>query len=178
MVISKNKEILFGRNGSERSSTIYWFHRCKWHDCPCLRSANDKYRDTLSMESLIRSLGHNIVSVWECENLELTHLQKESVSYPYFIMYNFEALPMAFQSVQTPHLMLPSLHVPVSIKVNDNPTNDPTFLENGAPKTLIQLFFKELAHRQGILSKQAWNMYPINMLTACPNESEAGRWLG
>ena len=84
LVISKNKEILVDEYNPE-TSTVCQFYGCKWHGCPCLGYANDKYRDTLSMENQIGSLGHDVVSIWECENLELTrtHLQKEFAPYLY-----------------------------------------------------------------------------------------------
>ena len=138
MVIGKNKEILV--NGYDpKTSTVYQFYQYKWHGCPCSGYASDKYQNTLSMESQIQSLGHNAVSIWECENPELTrmHLQKEFVPYPYFIMYNFKVLLMTLQSAQTSHLMLASAHVPVSVAIKNNLTNEPTCFENINPETLI-----------------------------------------
>ena len=52
VVISKNKEILV--NGYDpKASIVYQFYGCKWHSCPYLESANDKYQKTLSMENQI-----------------------------------------------------------------------------------------------------------------------------
>ena len=70
MVFDKN-EILFDGFDSE-TGTIYQFYGCKWHGCPCLRKANNKYHGTLNLENQIQSLGHNVVLVWECENPELS----------------------------------------------------------------------------------------------------------
>ena len=146
MVIGKNKVVLVNVYDPE-TSTIYHFYGCKWHSCLCLGSASDRYQDTLSMENQIQSLGHSVISVWKCKNPELTrtHLQKEFVPYTYFIMYAFEALLTPFQSTQMSHLMITSAHIPVSVVVNDHLTNEPTFLENGNPETLIQSFVEEVA---------------------------------
>ena len=80
VVLGKNKEVLVDRYNPE-TSNIYQFYGCLWHGCPCLGSANNKYQNTLSMKNRILSLGQNVISVWECENPELTrmHLQKEFV---------------------------------------------------------------------------------------------------
>ena len=61
VVIDEN-EILVDGFDSE-TSTNYQFYGCKWHRCPYLGIANDKYRRTMNLENQIRSLGHNIVSV-------------------------------------------------------------------------------------------------------------------
>ena len=60
-------EVLVDRYNPE-TSTVYQFYKCKWHGCPCLGSASDRYQNTLSTENQIQSRGHNVVSVWECEN--------------------------------------------------------------------------------------------------------------
>ena len=75
MVINKN-EILVDRFDSE-TGTIHQFCGCKRHGCPCLGIVNDKYHRTMNLENQLRSLGHNVVLVWECENPELSrkHLQ-------------------------------------------------------------------------------------------------------
>ena len=118
-----------------------------------------------------------VVSVQECKNLELTrmHLQMEFIPYLYFIMYNFEALLTPLQSAQTSHLMLTSSYVLISIAVNDNLTNEPIFLKNIDPKTLIQSFIKELAHQQEIISKWVWCMYPIKDTNSLPKRVKS-RW--
>ena len=70
IVINKN-EILVDRFDSE-TGIIYQFYGCKWHRCPCLGIANNKYHMTMNLENQIQSLGHNVVSVWNCKNSELS----------------------------------------------------------------------------------------------------------
>ena len=48
-VVIDKKEILVDEYDPE-TSAIYQFYGCKCHSCPCSGPANDKYRDTLSME--------------------------------------------------------------------------------------------------------------------------------
>ena len=83
-VVINKKEILVDAFDSE-TLTVYRFHGCKWHGCPCIAgSTNDKYQKTLDLENQIRSLGCNVVSVWECENPEVSNrpLQKNSFHIP------------------------------------------------------------------------------------------------
>ena len=114
-------------------------------------------------------------------------------------MYNFEALLMALQSAQRSHLMLIGAPIPVSIVVNDNLTNEPTFLENVDPKALIlhwiqavnphfyvTLYYNGcpyiscLSKKSTISKKSSPSRFvtciPGNTSTACPNESEVGGW--
>ena len=83
-------------------------------------------------------------------------------------MYNFKALLMPLQSAQKSHLMITSGHIPISIVVNDNLTNEPAFLKNSDPKTLIQLFIEEVTHQQEIISKWVWSMYPMKDIDSWP----------
>ena len=71
-----------------------------------------------------------IVSVWECEKPELKKMRfkKEFRPYPYFIVYDFEALHKKMDEPQTEELTITSRHVPVSVAINDNLTNEPVFI--------------------------------------------------
>ena len=52
-VVINRKEILVDGYDS-KTSTIYQFHGCKWHCCPCiLGSTSDKYQKTLNLENQI-----------------------------------------------------------------------------------------------------------------------------
>ena len=92
--IAINKKEIFSNGYDPENSTIYQFYGCKWHGCPCLESTSDKYQKTLDPENRIRSLGYNIISVWEHENPEVSrrHLQRGFVLYPHYIVYDFEAI--------------------------------------------------------------------------------------
>ena len=128
VVINKN-EILVDGYDSE-TSTVYRFHGCKWHGCPCiLRSTNDKYQKILNLESQIRLLGYNVVSVWECENPEVSnrHLQKKFIPYPHYIVFDFEAVLRRLNLGLTFDLKIDCSHIPVSVAINDSLTKEPIF---------------------------------------------------
>ena len=92
------------------SNTIFQYHGCKWHGCPCRkrkernsleeeliaeeRSAEQRYAKTIELEKKMKEQGFKFVSVWECEKPELKKKRfcKKLRPYPYFIVYDFEAI--------------------------------------------------------------------------------------
>ena len=96
------------------------------------------------------------------------YLQKEFVPYSYFIMCDFEALHLQIQSTPTEHLTPTSTHIPVSVAVNDNLANEPTFLEHSDPETLIQLFIEKLTRQQTIISERVGSIYPMMDASSLP----------
>ena len=73
-----------------------------------------------------------IVSVWECEKPELKKMRfkKKFRPYPYFIVFDFEALCKKMNEAQTEELTITSKHIPVSVAINDNLTKK-TFFYRG-----------------------------------------------
>ena len=90
-MVFNRQEILVDRFDSE-TGTFYQFYGYKWHGYPGLGTANDRYPQTMAIENQIRSLGYNMVSVWECSHPELStcQLHREFVLYPQFTVYNFK----------------------------------------------------------------------------------------
>ena len=74
-------------------------------------------------------------------------LEKEFRPYPYFIVYDFEALHKKMDEIQTEELVITSRHVPVSVAINDNLTNEPVFIVDQDPGNLINNFIGELHAR-------------------------------
>ena len=96
------------------SNTIFQYHGCKWHGCPCQKRkernsleeelrplgrsqaliAEQRYAKTIELEKKMKEQGFKIVSVWECEKPELKKKRfcKKFRPYPYFIVYDFEAI--------------------------------------------------------------------------------------
>ena len=80
------------------SKTIFQYYGCKWHGCPCQKERNsldeERYSKTIDLEKRMEEQGFKIVSVWECEKPELKKMRfkKEFRPYPYFIVYDFEAI--------------------------------------------------------------------------------------
>mgnify|MGYP001599931062 FL=1 len=63
---------------SPRTKTIFEFQGCYWHGCLCFEDRNEinertgktmqqLYEYTTERERIIRELGYNIISIWECE---------------------------------------------------------------------------------------------------------------
>ena len=47
------------------TKTVYQYHGCKWHGCPCQNDERnvDRYESTLEKEKWIKKQGYNVVSV-------------------------------------------------------------------------------------------------------------------
>ena len=107
--------------------------------------------------------GFKIVSVWECEKPELKKMRfkKEFIPYPYFIVYDFEAILEKMSETQTEELTITSRHVPVSVAINDNLTNEPSFFADEEPENLINTFMQDLMERQGKIAEEVNSLYPL-----------------
>ena len=118
------------------SKTIFQYYGCKWHGCPCQKERNsleeERYAKTIELEKKMKEKHLKIVSVWECEKPELKKMRfkKEFRPYPYFIVYDFEALCKKIHEPQTEELTITAKHIPVSVAVNDNFTKK-TFFYRG-----------------------------------------------
>ena len=136
------------------SKTIFQYHGCKWHGCPCQKERNsleeERYTKTIDLEKKMKEQEFNLISVWECEKPELKKMRfkKEFRPYPYFIVYDFEAILEKMNEPQTEELNITSRHVPVSVAINDNLTNEPVFIVDQDPENLIKSFVEDLKERQ------------------------------
>ena len=137
-----------------KTRTIFQYYGCKWHGCPCRKERNsldeERYSKTIDLEEKMKEQGFKLISVWECERPELKKmiLEKEFRPYPYFIVYDFEALHKKMDEPQTEELTITSRHVPVSVAINDNLTNEPVFIVDQDPGNLINSFIEDLKERQ------------------------------
>ena len=149
------------------SETIFQYYGCKWHGCPCQKERNsldeERYSNTIDLEKKIKEQEFNIVSVWECEEPELKKMRfkKEFIPYPYFIVYDFEALHKKMDEPQTEELIITSRHVPVSVAINDNLTNEPVFIMDQDPENLINSFMENLQERQRKIAEKVDSLYPL-----------------
>ena len=134
-----------------KSNTIFQYHGCKWHGCPCQkrkernsleeeRSADQRYAKTIELKKKMKEQGFKIISVWECEKPELKKKRfcKKFRPYPYFIVYDFEAICQKINEKQTDELEITAKHIPVSVAINDNLTKKPSFIVEEDPKKLIK----------------------------------------
>ena len=90
-----------------------------------------------------------IVSVWGCEKPELKKKRfcKKFKPYPYFIVYDFEAICKKIHEPQTDELTITAKHIPVSVAINDNLTKKPSFIMDEDPNKLTERFVDELLKR-------------------------------
>ena len=164
VIISGKKFFVDGYEPKTR--TIFQYHGCKWHGCPCQKERNslgeERYAKTKELEKKMKEQGFKLISVWECEKPELKkmELEKEFRPYPYFIVYDFEALHKKMNEIQTEELVITSRHVPVSVAINDNLTNEPVFIVDQDPGNLINSFMGELHDRQRIIAEATESLYP------------------
>ena len=147
--------------------TIFQYYRCKWHGCPCQKERNsldeERYFNTIDLEKKMKEQLFNLVSVWECEKPELKKMRfkKEFRPYPYFIVYDFEALHKKMNEPQTEELTITSRHVPISVAINDNLTNEPVFIVDQDPENLINSFMEDLQERQRKIAEEVNSLYPL-----------------
>ena len=149
-----------------KTRTIFQYYGCKWHGCPCRKERNsldeERYSKTIDLEEKMKEQGFKLISVWECEKPELENmiLEKEFRPYPYFIVYDFEALHKKMDEPQTEELTITSRHVPVSVAINDNLTNEPVFIVDQDPENLINSFMEDLQERQIKIAQVVESLYP------------------
>ena len=149
------------------SKTIFQYHGCKWHGCPCQKERNSleekRYTKTIDLEKKMKEQEFNLISVWECEKPELKKMRfkKEFRPYQYFIVYDFEAILEKMNEPQTKELNITSRHVPVSVAINDNLTNEPVFIVDQDPENLIKSFVEDLKERQKKIAEEVNSLYPL-----------------
>ena len=92
------REKIFVDGYEPKTRTIFQYYSCEGSGCPCLkeRDSFDEliYSRTMELEEKKKEKGFKLISVWECEKPEMKNviLEKEFRPYPYFIVYDFEAL--------------------------------------------------------------------------------------
>ena len=98
-------------------------------------AADQKYAETVELEKKMKKQGLKIVSVWECEKPELKKKRfcKKFKPYPYFIVYDFEAICKKISEKQIDELTITAKHIPVSVAINDNLTKKTFFYCGGRP---------------------------------------------
>ena len=178
------------------SNTIFQYHGCKWHGCPCQkrkernsleeeliaeeRSADQRYAKTIELEKKMKEQGFKIVSVWECEKPELKKKRfcKKFRPYPYFIVYDFEAICQKINEKQTDELTITAKHIPVSVAINDNLTKKPSFIVEEDPKKLAERFVVELLKRAREIEETVWLSNPVLGVYKKFNEDDKGEQYG
>ena len=171
------------------SNTIFQYHGCKWHGCPCRKERNSleealiaeqRYAKTIELEKKMKEQGFKIVSVWECEKPELKKKRfcKKFRPYPYFIVYDFEAICQKINEKQTDELTITAKHIPVSVAINDNLTKKPSFIVEEDPKKLAERFVVELLKRASGIEETVWLSNPVLGVYKKFNEDDKGEQYG
>ena len=171
------------------SNTIFQYHGCKWHGCPCRkernsleeeRSAEQRYAKTIELENKMKKQGFKIVSVWECEKPELKKKRfcKKFRPYPYFIVYDFEAICQKINEKQTDELTITAKHIPVSVAINDNLTKKPSFIVEEDPKKLAERFVDELLKRASEIEEKVGSANPVFGVYKKFDEEDKGEQYG
>ena len=171
------------------SNTIFQYHGCKWHGCPCRKERNSpeealiaeqRYAKTIELEKKMKEQGFKIVSVWECEKPELQKKRfcKKFRPYPYFIVYDFEAICKKINEKQTDELTITAKHIPVSVAINDNLTKKPSFIVEEDPKKLAERFVVELLKRAREIEETVWLSNPVLGVYKKFNEDDKGEQYG
>ena len=111
----------------------------------------------------MKKQGFKIVSVWECEKPELKKKRfcKKFKPYPYFIVYDFEAICKKINEKQTDELTITAKHIPVSVVINDNLTKKPSFIVEEDPKKLAERFVDELLKRASEIEEKVGSANPV-----------------
>ena len=112
VTINKKETLIDGYEPESR--TIFQYYGCKLHGCPCQKERSQaKYDKTLRLEATMKKRGYSVASVWECQKPEFSRkkLKKKFIPYPYFIVYDFEALLEKINDQQTEDLTINSKHV-------------------------------------------------------------------
>ena len=179
----RKKEIPVDGYESE-SNTIFQYHGCKWHGCPCRKERNsleeERYAKTIELEKKMKKQGFKIVSVWECEKPELKKKRfcKKFKPYPYFIVYDFEAICKKINEKQTDELTITAKHIPVSVAINDNLTKKPSFIMDEDPKKLAERFVDELLKRASEIEEKVGTANPVLGVYKKFNQDDKGEQYG
>ena len=171
------------------SNTIFQYHGCKWHGCPCRKERNSleeeriaeqRYAKTIELEKKMKEQGFKIVSVWECEKPELKKKRfcKKFRPYPYFIVYDFEAICQKINEKQTDELEITAKHIPVSVAINDNLTKKPSFIVEEDPKKLAERFVVELLKRAREIEEKVGSANYVLGVRRKMNEEDKGDQYG
>ena len=157
------KELFLVDGYEPTTNTVYEYYGCKWHECPCSSNETIKYNETLRKEKVIKDLGYNLVSVWECEkpDLKYVNFKKKFFHYPYFIVWDSEAMQTKQNEKVTEDLTFINKHIPISIAISDNLSKKATCVVNNNPEELIKDFVKDLDRRQKDIVKKVQEDYTL-----------------
>ena len=140
------------------TNTVYQFHGCHWYGHTCLKNRTKRqqkrYKDACQIDWLIKNNGwyakYSLVSTWECEEpiLKNVWFEKEFISYPFFMVFDFEAILATLNEHPTDNLTYLSRHILISVAIHDTLSKEPLYLVDENPKRLIERFIEVLTGKQ------------------------------
>ena len=80
-------------------------------------------------------------------NTKKARFEKKFTPYPYFIVYDFEAISTPLNEHPTNDLTYLSSHIPISVAVRDTLSKEPVYLVDEKLKHMIERFIKVLAEK-------------------------------
>ena len=80
-------------------------------------------------------------------NTKKARFEKKFTPYPYFIVYDFEAISTPLNEHPTNDLTYLSSHIPISVAVHDTLSKEPVYLVDEKPKHMIERFIKVLTEK-------------------------------
>ena len=140
------------------TGTVYQYHGCYWHECPCIERegpGRGSRESTLAIDAAIAEK-HPMVVVWEHEVPNPPKIQFDHQFHPYpgFIVYDFEARMKKLGEQKTEFYEVCAEHVPISVAISDNVTNEPVYLVDSDQKSVVARFSEVLLEkRKAILAK-------------------------
>lgn len=151
------------------TNTVYQFHGCNWHGCPCLgvrtKKQIEKYRDTEWFEEKLLANEYNVVSIWECGVDEADKkdvwFEKEFTPYPHAIVFDTEAIMKPLNEKQTEDLTYLSKHIQVSVGIHDTLNDEPTYIVASDPKELVEKIMEELVVRRNGIVEEVLRLHPL-----------------
>ena len=169
---------------NHETKTVFQYHGCHWHGCrKCYphdrnriithhdQTREDRFKATVERTQKLRAAGYHVIEAWSCEvgeiNIKLPKTQIQS--YPYAILYDFEAYGDKNQRKEpTGMLTIENTHVPISVSVGDTSDREPTHICERDPAELVRKFMEELERRGKNIRDQvraAFIPEDMNMLT-------------
>ena len=98
----------------------------------------------------------------KCEEpiLRRVWFEKEFTLYPYFIVYDFEAMLVPLNEYPTGDLTYLSRHIPISIAVYDRLNKEPVYLVVEIPERLIERSIEVLTEKQEPIAANVIRQHP------------------
>ena len=125
-----------------------------------------RYKDTYDIDWLIANNGwdtkYNLAPIWGCGKsvLKKVWFEKEFASYPYFIVYDFEAILAPVNEHPTGDLTYLSRHTPVSVGIHDTLSKEPVYLVDEKPESLIERLINVLTEKQEAIVADVLKRHP------------------